>query len=101
MCANGYPEAYQKGTEINLDKAKNLNDIKILHAGTAIKNDKLVANGGRVLNIVASAQSFKEARRKAYEAIDLIDWKDGFVRKDIGQKLNRYNSRSGLFCLIV
>lgn len=87
MCANGYPEAYQKGTEINLDKAKNLNDIKILHAGTAIKNDKLVANGGRVLNIVASAQSFKEARRKAYEAIDLIDWKDGFVRKDIGQKV--------------
>ena len=82
MCANGYPEAYQKGTEINLDKAKNLQDVKILHAGTAIKNGKLTANGGRVLNIVASAQSFK-----AYEAVDLIDWKDGFVRRDIAQKV--------------
>lgn len=87
MCANGYPEAYQKGTEINLDATKNLQNIKILHAGTAIKNDKLVANGGRVLNIVASAQSFKEARSKAYEAVDLIDWKDGFVRRDIAQKV--------------
>lgn len=87
MCANGYPEAYQKGTEINLDATKNLQNVKILHAGTAIKNDKLVANGGRVLNIVASAQSFKEARSKAYEAVDLIDWKDGFVRRDIAQKV--------------
>lgn len=87
MCANGYPAEYQKGTEINLDKAKNLPDVQILHAGTAMKNDKLVANGGRVLNIVASANSFKEARKKAYEAVDLIDWKDGFVRRDIAQKV--------------
>ncbi|MSP33968.1 MAG: phosphoribosylamine--glycine ligase [Rickettsiales bacterium] len=87
MCANGYPETYQKGTEINLDATKNLRDVKILHAGTAIKNNKLVANGGRVLNIVASAQSFKDARNKAYEAVDLIDWKDGFVRRDIAQKV--------------
>ena len=86
MCANGYPEAYQKGTEINLSATKNLHDVTILHAGTAIKNEKLVANGGRVLNIVASAQSFKDARRKAYEVVDLIDWKDGFVRRDIAQK---------------
>ncbi len=87
MCANGYPEAYQKDTEINLDAAKNIADVKILHAGTAIKNGKLIANGGRVLNIVASAQSFKEARRKAYEAVDLIEWKDGFVRRDIAKKV--------------
>lgn len=87
MCANGYPEAYQKGTEINLSATENLCDIKILHAGTAIKNNKLVANGGRVLNIIASAQSFKDARNKAYEAVHLIDWKDGFVRRDIAQKV--------------
>ena len=87
MCANGYPEAYQKGTEINLSATKNLRDVKILHAGTAIKNGKLTANGGRVLNIVASAQSFKEGRIKAYEAVELIDWKDGFVRRDIAQKV--------------
>ncbi len=94
MCASGYPEAYQKGTEINLQATKNLpenlHDVKILHAGTAIKNGKLVANGGRVLNIVASAQSFKDARQKAYATINLIDWKDGFARKDIGQKVENH-----------
>jgi len=86
MCANGYPEGYKKGTEINLDATKNLADTNIFHAGTTIKNHKLVANGGRVLNIVASATSFEEARKKAYLAVDLIDWKDGFVRKDIAKK---------------
>ncbi len=87
MCAGGYPEAYKKGTEINLTEAKNIPDVKILHAGTALQNGKLVANGGRVLNIVASAKSFKDARGKAYDAVDKIDWKDGFVRRDIGQKV--------------
>ena len=91
MCAGGYPEAYQKGTEINLEATKNLPEnlagTKILHAGTAIKNGKLTANGGRVLNIVSSAQSFKDARYKAYAVVDLIDWKEGFCRKDIGQKV--------------
>ena len=87
MCANGYPDTYQKGTEIkNLEAAKKISDVKILHAGTAFSNDKIVANGGRVLNIIASANSFKEARLKAYEAVDLIDWKEGFVRRDIALK---------------
>lgn len=87
MCAKGYPESYQKGTEIkNLSDAEKVENVKILHAGTAKKDGKIVANGGRVLNIVAQAASFKEARRKAYEAIDKIDWNDGFVRKDIAAK---------------
>ncbi len=87
MCANGYPEAYKKGTEIVLDKTKNLSDTKILHAGTALQNGKLVANGGRVLNIIAHAKTFAKARAKTYEAVDLIDWKDGFVRRDIAKKV--------------
>lgn len=87
MCANGYPEAYQKGTEIkNLDEASKISDVKILHAGTIKKDGKILANGGRVLNIIAQSDSFKSARSKAYEAISKIDWKEGFVRKDIAVK---------------
>lgn len=87
IAANGYPESYQKGDEIkNLDKTKKLPDVKILHAGTAFSENKIVSNGGRVLNVVASASSFADARKKAYEAVDLIDWKGGFVRRDIAAK---------------
>lgn len=86
MCANGYPEDYKKGTEINLDATKNLNNVKIFHAGTALQNGKLVANGGRVLNIVAQAKTWEAARSKTYEAIDKIEWNDGFVRRDIAKK---------------
>lgn len=87
MCANGYPEAYKKGTEIkNLSAAKNVVGVKILHAGTAKKDGKIVANGGRVLNVVASAKSFEVARNKAYDAVDLIDWPEGFCRRDIASK---------------
>jgi phosphoribosylamine---glycine ligase len=87
MCANGYPENYEKGSEIkNLDAAKKVAGVKILHAGTAKKGQKIIANGGRVLNIIADATSFEEARKQAYAAIDLIDWKAGFCRKDIAKK---------------
>jgi phosphoribosylamine--glycine ligase len=84
MCANGYPESYEKGTEIkNLDAAKKIFDAKIIHAGTVFKDGKLLANGGRVLNVIACGDSFSEARKKAYATIDLIDWQGGFYRKDI------------------
>jgi phosphoribosylamine--glycine ligase len=87
MCAKGYPENYEKGTEIKgLEKIKELENVKILHAGTIKKDDKILANGGRVLNIVAESNSFEAARNKAYEAVDLIDWKEGFVRRDIAKK---------------
>lgn len=87
MCANGYPESYEKGSEIkNLEAAKKIPDTKILHAGTIKKDGKILANGGRVLNIVAEGNSFSDARKKAYEAVDLIDWKEGFVRRDIAKK---------------
>jgi phosphoribosylamine--glycine ligase len=85
MCANGYPENYEKGTEIkNLDL---ITEAKILHAGTIKKDGKILANGGRVLNIVAEATSFTTARDKAYKAIAKIDWNEGFCRKDIAEKL--------------
>lgn len=84
MCAQGYPENYQKGTEINgLEK---ISEAQILHAGTIKKDGKILANGGRVLNIIAEADSFESARKKAYEAVAKIDWKEGFCRKDIASK---------------
>ena len=85
MCANGYPENYEKGTEIkDLDL---VTEAKTLHAGTIKKDGKILANGGRVLNIVAEATSFTIARDKAYKAIAKIDWKEGFCRKDIAGRL--------------
>ncbi|MBU6338616.1 MAG: phosphoribosylamine--glycine ligase [Rickettsiales bacterium] len=87
MCAKGYPEIYQKGTEIKgLKDAAKTQDVKVLHAGTIKKDGKILANGGRVLNIIAEGKSFEEARKKAYKTVDLIDWADGFVRRDIAKK---------------
>lgn len=90
MCSKGYPENYQKGTEIkNLEIAGKTPNVKILHAGTAFDGEKIVAVGGRVLNIIAHATSFKEARNKAYETINLIDWTEGFVRRDIAKNVEK------------
>jgi len=87
IAAKGYPENYAKGAEIKgLELAAKVEDVVILHAGTAKKDGKILANGGRVLNVIAEGESFKAARSKAYEAIAKIDWVDGFCRSDIGKK---------------
>ncbi len=85
MAANGYPGSYDKGTEIRgLADAANDPDVEIFHAGTKAVDGKVVANGGRVLNVTARAKTVREAQAKAYEAIAKIDWPEGFCRKDIG-----------------
>ncbi|MGU3574663.1 phosphoribosylamine--glycine ligase [Brucellaceae bacterium C25G] len=85
MAAKGYPEAPQKGSQIKgLDEAGKTEDVKIFHAGTALKDGHLVANGGRVLNVTATGNSVSEAQTKVYEAIEKIDWPNGFCRRDIG-----------------
>jgi phosphoribosylamine--glycine ligase len=88
LASKGYPEQYQKGSEIkNLDKAEKSGDnIIIFHSGTKIENDKVLANGGRVLGVVALSNNIKNARESSYKAVDLIDWSEGFFRKDIGEK---------------
>jgi phosphoribosylamine--glycine ligase len=85
MAAKGYPGDYARGTEIRgLDEAAKVEGVEIFHAGTKAEGDKILANGGRVLNITAMAASVGEAQRRAYEAIDRIDWPEGFCRRDIG-----------------
>jgi phosphoribosylamine--glycine ligase len=85
MATKGYPGDYGKGSEIRgVDAAAKLEDVQIFHAGTAMKDGKLVATGGRVLNVAATGKTVAEAQRRAYEAVDLIDWPEGFCRRDIG-----------------
>jgi phosphoribosylamine--glycine ligase len=84
MAANGYPAAPQKGSVIRgLEQAANGGAV-IFHAGTAMRDGEVVANGGRVLNVTETGKTVSEARRKAYEAVDRIDWPEGFCRRDIG-----------------
>jgi phosphoribosylamine--glycine ligase len=84
MAAKGYPGDYAKGSEIRgLDAAAKLPGVQIFHAGTATKDGKIVANGGRVLNITATGKTVREAQARAYAAVDTIDWPEGFCRRDI------------------
>jgi phosphoribosylamine--glycine ligase len=81
----GYPGAYTSGSEIRgIDKANEIEGVTVFHAGTKSDGDKIVANGGRVLNVTALGKSVTEARERAYEALKLIDWPQGFYRSDIG-----------------
>ena len=89
MAANGYPGSPDKGGQIrNLARAERggtgSSAIKIFHAGTAEEDGKLLANGGRVLNVTATGSNTTEAQDAAYSAIDKIDFDTGFCRRDIG-----------------
>ncbi|MDO5565525.1 MAG: phosphoribosylamine--glycine ligase [Planctomycetia bacterium] len=87
MASQGYPGAYAKGYEISgLDQAAKLPDVKVFHAGTTLNNDKVVNNGGRVLDVVALGQSIPDAKRKAYEAVSKISWNGSWYRTDISDK---------------
>jgi phosphoribosylamine--glycine ligase len=85
MAAKGYPGTPEKGSVIKgIEKAAAQTDVLVFHAGTQAKGDDIVANGGRVLNVVALGKTVSEAQAKAYAAVDLIDWPGGFCRRDIG-----------------
>ncbi|WP_445501473.1 phosphoribosylamine--glycine ligase [Microvirga sp. G4-2] len=85
MAAKGYPGSVEKGSEIRgLDKAETLEDVIVFHAGTKQDGDRIVANGGRVLNVTALGKTITDAQAKAYEAVARIDWPEGFCRRDIG-----------------
>ncbi|WP_164660003.1 phosphoribosylamine--glycine ligase [Tropicibacter sp. Alg240-R139] len=85
MAAKGYPGAYEKGTEIKgLDALPEDSSNMVFHAGTKAESGAVLASGGRVLNVTARGASLKEARDRAYEMVEAIDWPGGFYRRDIG-----------------
>lgn len=85
MASSGYPGSYEKGTVINgLDDLPSDSNFVCFHAGTEKQDGKIVANGGRVLNVTTRANTLIEAQKSAYQMIKNIDWPQGFYRKDIG-----------------
>ena len=85
MAANGYPGDYVKGSMIRgLDKAAQLESTKVFHAGTQAKDGAIIAIGGRVLGVTAIGKTIGQAQQRAYQAVDSIDWPEGFCRRDIG-----------------
>ena len=87
MASRGYPGKYTIGSEINgIEKVESIEDVIVFQAGTIKKDNTLLSNGGRVLSITARGENIEQARKKAYEAIKNIEWKDGFYRSDIGLK---------------
>jgi phosphoribosylamine--glycine ligase len=85
MAAKGYPEGYATGSAIEgLEAAAALEGVQIFHAGTKAEGGRILANGGRVLDVSAVGKTVGEAQRRAYRAIDRIRWPDGFCRRDIG-----------------
>ena len=85
MATKGYPGSYGKGSVIEgLDEAAALPDVELFHAGTKAEGGRILANGGRVLNVCGTGGSVAHAQARAYAAVDKVRWPDGFCRRDIG-----------------
>lgn len=89
LASDGYPVSYEKGFEIKgLEQFDNKEGYYVFHAGTALKDGKIVTNGGRVLGVTAKGSDLKEARANAYEATKLIDFDNKYMRSDIGKAID-------------
>ncbi len=97
MAAKGYPGGYEKGSVISgLDALQDDPDLVVFHAGTkAGTNGAVLANGGRVLNVTALGSSIGAAQKRAYDAVDRIDWTEGFYRRDIGWRAIEREAKIG------
>jgi phosphoribosylamine--glycine ligase len=85
MASKGYPGSYAKDTTIaGVERASTVEGVEIFHAATRRDGARLLATGGRVLNIATRAQTMLEAQKRVYAAIAEIDWPGGFYRSDIG-----------------
>jgi len=85
MAAKGYPGTYTKGSEIaGLADSEKIDGVEVFHAGTRREGDRILANGGRVLNVCALGKTVAHAQARAYAAVDKIVWPQGFCRRDIG-----------------
>jgi phosphoribosylamine--glycine ligase len=85
MASKGYPGHYEKGHVISgIDDAAKLPGVQIFHAGTERRDGRILAVGGRVLNVTATGRTVAEAQARAYAAVDKIHWEGAFCRQDIG-----------------
>ena len=84
LAASGYPGTPAADGAIDGIAAAETNGAKVFHAGTSLRDGALVASGGRVLNVTARGATVAEAQTRAYAAVDLVDFPDGFCRRDIG-----------------
>jgi phosphoribosylamine--glycine ligase len=95
MAAKGYPGDYAKGSVIGgLGEAEKIDGVEIFHAGTRKENGRILANGGRVLDVTAAGKTFAEARARAYAAVDKIVWPEGFCRRDIGARAMEWEKQA-------
>jgi len=94
LASGGYPTSYETGKSITLGEAEQ--GILRLHAGTRFEGSKLVTNGGRVMNLVATGQTLKEAIEKAYRSVDSVSFDGMQYRKDMGKSPSRRRGQYGL-----
>jgi phosphoribosylamine--glycine ligase len=88
LASQGYPEAYEKGLPISgLERFEGNNGCYCFHAGTAIKDGAIVTNGGRVLGVTALGATLAEARAKAYQASEWVQFDGKYLRSDIGKAI--------------
>jgi len=91
LASKGYPQKPETGKVIyGLEEAERLPDVVVFHAGTKREGDKIVTAGGRVLTVVGLGEDLKEAKSKAYEAVEKIHFDGMYYRKDIGDKAFKY-----------
>ncbi len=91
IASRGYPDKPEKGKVIEgLEEAESLEDVVVFHAGTTLKEGKVVTNGGRVLNVCAYGSTLREAKGRAYDAVSRIHFEGMHYRKDIGDKAFKY-----------
>src|SRR3990167_8221206 len=93
MASKGYPDKYEKGLPVfGLEAVKSVTNVQVFHAGTAIKNGKVVTNGGRVLGVTILERDLEKAQKNVYEAIKKLSFDGAYYRKDIGTKaINKKN----------
>jgi phosphoribosylamine--glycine ligase len=93
VASGGYPGTFLAGKKIfGLDRAAQLENVKVFHAGTTRRDDAIYSSGGRVLGVTARAARLEDAIAKAYEAVGLIQFEDMHYRKDIGARALRPRS---------
>jgi phosphoribosylamine--glycine ligase len=87
MASGGYPGDYEKGKVIEgLEEVSRMKDILVFHAGTALKDGKVVTNGGRVLGVTGLGEDVEKAIDRTYQGVNKISWDGAHYRRDIGAK---------------